>query len=42
MNEILLYGPIGEDFWEPENAITAKSVMNQLAEIEGDVTVRIS
>lgn len=42
MNEILLYGPIGEDFWEPENAITAKSVMNQLAEIDGDVTVRIS
>lgn len=42
MNEILLYGPIGPDFWEPENAITAKSVMAQLSEISGDVTVRIS
>lgn len=42
MNEILLYGPIGPDFWEPENAITAKAVMAQLADMEGDVTVRIS
>ena len=42
MNEILMYGPIGPDFWEPENAITAKSVMAQLSEISGDVTVRIS
>lgn len=37
-----MYGPIGPDFWEPENAITAKSVMSQLSEISGDVTVRIS
>ena len=42
MSEILMYGPIGPDFWEPENAITAKSVMAQLFEISGDVTVRIS
>ena len=42
MNEILLYGPIGEDFWEPENSITAKSIMSQLADMTGDVTVRIS
>lgn len=42
MNEILMYGPIGPDFWEPEHAITAKSVMDQLAQIDGDVTVRIS
>ncbi|WKE50344.1 Clp protease ClpP [Corynebacterium tuberculostearicum] len=42
MSEILLHGPIGPDFWEPENAITAKSVMAQLSEISGDVTVRIS
>lgn len=42
LNEILMYGPIGPDFWEPENAITAKSVMAQLSEISGDVTVRIS
>lgn len=42
MNEILLYGPIGPDFWEPENAITAKSVMEQLSGMSGDVTVRIS
>lgn len=42
MNEILMYGPIGPDFWEPENAITAKSVMAELSEISGDVTVRIS
>lgn len=37
-----MYGPIGPDFWEPENAITAKSVMARLSEISGDVTVRIS
>lgn len=37
-----MYGPIGPDLFEPENAITAKSVMEQLAEVEGDVTVRIS
>lgn len=42
MNEILMYGPIGPDFWEPENAITAKSVMEQLSGMSGDVTVRIS
>ena len=42
MNEILMYGPIGEDFWEPENSITAKGVMAQLADMTGDVTVRIS
>lgn len=42
MNEILMYGPIGPDFWEPENAITAKSVMAELSDISGDVTVRIS
>lgn len=37
-----MYGPIGPDFWEPENAITAKSVMEQLSGMSGDVTVRIS
>ncbi|MDH4657346.1 Clp protease ClpP [Corynebacterium pyruviciproducens] len=42
MNEILMYGTIGEDFWEPENSITAKSIMSQLADMTGDVTVRIS
>ncbi len=42
MNEILMYGPIGEDFWEPENSITAKGVMAQLVDMTGDVTVRIS
>lgn len=42
LNEILMYGPIGPDFWEPENAITAKSVMEQLSGMSGDVTVRIS
>ena len=43
MTEILLYGPIGVDFWEPDNAITAKNVINQLAKADGgDVTVRIS
>lgn len=42
MNEILMYGPIGPDFWEPENAITAKSVMEKLSGMSGDVTVRIS
>ncbi|MDD6909467.1 MAG: Clp protease ClpP, partial [Bacteroidaceae bacterium] len=42
MTEILLYGPIGADMWEPDDSITAKSVIAQLAEIDGDVTVRIS
>jgi len=42
VTEILLYGPIGADMWEPDDSITAKSVIAQLAEIDGDVTVRIS
>lgn len=42
MNEILLYGSIGYDFWDPENSITAKTVIDQLVAIDGDVTVRIS
>ena len=42
MAEILLYGPIGADMWEPENSITAKKVMDELAQVDGDVTVRIS
>lgn len=42
MTEILLYGPIGADMWEPDDSITAKNVIAQLAEIDGDVTVRIS
>lgn len=42
MAEILLYGPIGADMWEPENSITAKKVMDDLAGVDGDVTVRIS
>lgn len=41
MNEILMYGTIGQDFWDVEDSITAKSVMNQLPE-SGPVTVRIS
>jgi|GEM_PF-621307 len=41
MTEILLYGTIGQDFWDVEDSITAKSVMNQLPE-SGPVTVRIS
>lgn len=42
MTEILLYGPIGADMWEPDDAITAKNVMAQLSDVDGDVTVRIS
>lgn len=42
MNEILLYGSIGQDWWGMEDSITAKSVRDQLANIDGDVTVRIS
>lgn len=42
MNEILLYGRIGQDFWGDEGSVTAKSVIDQLAGIDGDVTVRIS
>ena len=39
MNEITIYGAIGENFWEPEKSLTAETVKNQL--LEGDVTVRI-
>lgn len=42
MNEILIYGPVGPDFWEPDNAITANSIREQLIDMDGDVTVRIS
>jgi ATP-dependent Clp protease, protease subunit len=38
MNEILIYQPIGENFWEPEKSMTGETIKSQL---EGDVTVRI-
>lgn len=43
MAEILMYGPIGFNPFEPEDAITAKSVIQQLEQAgEEDVTVRLS
>lgn len=41
MNEILLYGSVGESFWG-ESFFTAKSTYDQLAQMRGDVTVRIN
>jgi len=38
MSEILIYQPIGENFWEPEKSMTGETIRSQL---EGDVTVRI-
>lgn len=43
MAEILMYGPVGFNPFEPEDAITAKSVIQQLEQAGGeDVTVRMS
>lgn len=42
MSDIYLYGSIGESFFGLDDSITAKSVMDQLAEVDGDVTVHIS
>ena len=40
MNQIDIYGDIGESFWG--ESITASSVKDQLKEMKGDVTVRIN
>lgn len=40
-NEIYLYGSVGADFWD-EEFFTARDVATQLADMEGDVTVRIN
>lgn len=40
--ELVLYGPVGFfDFWD-EDGFTAADVVNALAEIDGDVTVRLN
>lgn len=41
MNEILLYGTVGEAFWG-EESFTAKQVREQLSALQGDLTVRIN
>lgn len=40
-NELHLYGTVGQSFWD-EEYFTAKSVRNQLAGMDGDITVRIN
>ncbi|MEJ6397037.1 ClpP-like prohead protease/major capsid protein fusion protein [Yoonia sp. 208BN28-4] len=40
-NEIYLYGSVGADFWD-EDFFTARDVIDQLADMTGDITVRIN
>lgn len=40
-NEIILYGTVGSSWWE-EDFFTAKQVREQLAQMSGDITVRIN
>lgn len=40
MNEILIYQDIGESFWG--DTISANDVKDQLADMQGDITVRIN
>jgi ATP-dependent protease ClpP protease subunit len=41
--ELLIYGDIGEDWWDPEASITAKKVVEQLAGLDvSALTVRIN
>lgn len=41
MNELYLYGTVGASFWD-EDHFTAKMVREQLAQMDGDITVRIN
>jgi ATP-dependent protease ClpP protease subunit len=41
MNEILLYGTVGQTFWD-DDYFTASTVRQQLAGLTGDITVRIN
>lgn len=40
-NELLLYGTVGQSWWD-EEYFTAKWVRDQLAQMSGDITVRIN
>lgn len=40
MNELVIYGDIGESYWG--DSVTAMSVKNALDEMEGDISVRIN
>lgn len=40
-NEIILYGTVGSSWWD-EEYFTAKQVREQLAQLTGDITVRIN
>jgi ATP-dependent protease ClpP protease subunit len=40
-NEILIYGTIGESFWD-EDYVTARQVRDELSTMSGDITVRIN
>ncbi|MEW8073632.1 MAG: head maturation protease, ClpP-related [Candidatus Thiodiazotropha endolucinida] len=41
--EILIYGDIGENFWEPEKSNTAMDLIDEIAELKGrNITVRIN
>ncbi|MEW8645216.1 MAG: head maturation protease, ClpP-related [Candidatus Thiodiazotropha endolucinida] len=41
--EILIYGDIGENFWEPEKSNNAMDLIDEIAELKGrNITVRIN
>ncbi|MFG1370702.1 head maturation protease, ClpP-related [Xanthobacter oligotrophicus] len=39
--ELVLYGPVGGSFWD-DDGFTATDVLQALAEVEGDITVRLN
>ncbi len=40
-NELLIYGPIGDDFWS-EQSVLARDVVDALKDMSGELTVRIN
>ncbi len=40
--ELVLYGTVGASWWDGENAFSAKEVIEALAGLKGDITVRIN
>lgn len=40
--ELVLYGTVGASWWDGENSFSAKEVVEALAQLKGDITVRIN
>jgi len=40
--ELVLYGDVGASWWDPELSFSAKEVVEALASLKGDITVRVN